>query len=137
MTSIGQYAFCGCSLLKNIRIPASVTSLGECALGYLNADIIIEGPAKFGLVAFRGSKETLYLNADIPETTKDYRNPFYLNELKKVVIGGNAKVVGKNACYNSTKLQDFANLYPIEKDKKCDKSSNLHLRYLPLSNDFR
>lgn len=106
VTSIGQYAFCGCSLLKNIRIPASVTSLGECALGYLNADIIIEGPAKFGLVAFRGSKETLYLNADIPETTKDYRNPFYLNELKKVVIDGNAKVVGKNAFYNSTKLQE-------------------------------
>ena len=55
--AIPSYAFCGCSSLKSITIPESVTSIGECAFvdcSGLTSIIIPENVTSIGWVAFDG-----------------------------------------------------------------------------------
>jgi hypothetical protein len=57
LTSIGEYAFCGCSSLTSIELPAGLTSLGDAAFDGCSSLTSIELPAgltSLGEGAFAG-----------------------------------------------------------------------------------
>ena len=73
VTSIGGYAFYGCSGLTSVTIPNSVTSIGERAFHYCSGltSVIskIETPFAFGLSAFNNIPNTCVLT--VPYGTRD------------------------------------------------------------------
>ncbi len=76
VTSIGNYAFSGCSGLTSVTIPASVTSIGECAFGgsgltcvTIPASVTSIGESAF---FFCGQLTSVLVNATTPPTLGDY-----------------------------------------------------------------
>ena len=97
VTNIGTNAFCGCTRLKSVTIPASVKNIGTYAFSDCTAlkSVIISDIAAWCKVFFHGGANPLQYGADL-----------YLNDEKisELVIPDSVKRIGKTAFYNCKSL---------------------------------
>ena len=77
VTSIGERAFAGCTSLESLEIPASVTSIGECAFAGCTSLESVEIPASvtsIGVSAFIGCSGLESISVESGNTVYDSRN---------------------------------------------------------------
>ena len=111
VTSIGNYAFSGCSRLAAITIPANVTNIGDYALSgcsSLASTTIPESVTSIGKYAFSNCTGELFVNCNIPSVSYYEDSPFYKSKFNKVVVGNEVTSIGDYAFYNCSSLTAIA-----------------------------
>ena len=102
LTSIGNYAFCFCSLLTSITIPAGVTSIGENAFLGCSGLISISIPSSVTSIGYQAFSDCTNLNLiDIPASVTGIGdNAFYgCSALTYITIDSNNTVFdSRNDC---------------------------------------
>lgn len=107
VTSIGEYAFEGCSGFTSLTIPESVTSIGKRAFYYcsgLNSIAIPSSVKSIGESAFQGCARLSSIT--IPASVKDIgESAFnYCQSLTSVTFPSTVQNIGEFAFYNCKKL---------------------------------
>lgn len=109
ITSIGEYAFAGCSNLAHIDIPETVISIGDFAFQYCDSLEKVELPMgikKLGMIfSFcRGIKEVT-----IPETDTEIADYAFKNcvNLQKINMPTSITNIGRDAFYGCVSLKEF------------------------------
>ena len=118
VTSIGRSAFCGCTELKELTIPASVTEIHDDALGMFNYNMtkieVSRDNKKFasidGVLFDKGMKTLIqYPNSKdsveytIPDTVTAVNREAFGNSLylKKITLSAKIKIIGESLFYGS------------------------------------
>ena len=111
VTSIGSYAFYGCSGLTEMTIPSSVTSIGIYAFSGCSGlkNLTIEdcgNELSMDSSVFSGANlETVYLGRNLSYGRSFYSSPFYRQTyLVKVTIGSSVTTIGSYAFYGCSNL---------------------------------
>ena len=106
LTKIKDWAFHDCLKLKKIRIPKSVTDIGELALGIRynrgnGAEEVV--PGGFTVEGYTGSAAERYV-----KNVHRFENIYYVffTDVKTVKIGANIMIVGAKAFYGCSKLSN-------------------------------
>lgn len=107
VTSIGNYAFRGCSSLESITIPSGVTSIGTCAFydcSSLTSIEIPESVTSIGTYAFRGC--SLLESITIPSGVTSIGNYtfFGCSSLTSIEIPSGVTSIGTSAFHNCSSL---------------------------------
>ena len=100
VTSIGNYAFHGCSSLTSIEIPTSVTSIGGEAFSGCSSLISInipEGVTSIGSDAFRGCSSLTSINIPEGVISIGYGAFWDCSGLKKITIPNSVTSIGDKA----------------------------------------
>ena len=110
VTSIGNNAFNGCSLLQSITIPSSVTSIGNNAFygcSLLQSITIPSSVTSIGSNAFQNC--SLLQSITIPENvTSIGESAFYgCSSLQSITIPSSVTSIGNNAFYGCSSLQSI------------------------------
>ncbi len=103
VTSIGNYAFEGCSSLTSIEIPSSVTSIGSSAFYNCPIEIAIMPTSAIFSIP-KGKLKKVVINSG---ESIGYQDFFRCDSLTSVTIGNSVKTIGEYAfahCYNLTSL---------------------------------
>ena len=110
VTSIGDYAFYGCTRLTSVTIPEGVTSIGNNTF-YNCTDLtsitIPEGVTSIGNSAFYGC--TGLTSVTIPEGVTSIGNSAFYNckKLTSIIIPESVRSIGNYVFYNCSKVQEF------------------------------
>lgn len=107
LTSVGSFAFEGCSQLRSVIMPNSVTSIGGYAFSRcrsLSSMTIPSGVTNIGAYAFKGC--TKLTSITIPDSVTSIENNVFENcsRLTSVTIGNGVTFIGGNAFNSCTSL---------------------------------
>ena len=110
VTSIGDYAFNGCSGLTSVTIGNSVTRIGEGAFGYCSSLTSITIPnsvTSIGRSAFRDCSRLTSIT--IPNSVKSIGERAFngCSGLTSVTIGNSVTSIGESAFQHCTSLKDL------------------------------
>lgn len=106
-TTIGKYAFCGCSGLTSVTIPNSVTSIGDGAFDsciYLSSITIPNSVTSIGISAFSTCRSLTSIN--IPNSLGVIQNQMFYNcnGLTSVTLGNSVAAINSRAFSGCTSL---------------------------------
>lgn len=153
VTSIGDFAFCGCEDLTSIKIPNSVINIGERAFSSCRSltSLTIPYPIRknqesgciaIGKNAFSNcdSLKDVYWNAATCIENYIDNGTTYLvfggsTKLKNIYFGDSVKVVPKKLCYNQTELNNvlISNSVTLIDDNAFDNCDSLTSIIIPNS----
>ncbi|MBR5477869.1 MAG: leucine-rich repeat protein [Bacteroidaceae bacterium] len=130
VTSIGSYAFYGCTGLTSVVIPSSITSIGGSAFESCTGLTSIEIPnsvTSIGSYAFRGC--TGLTSVEIPNSVTNIGNyAFYgCTGLTSIEIPNSVTSIGNNAFYGCTALKTVINDSDLDIEK--GSTSNGYVAY--------
>ncbi len=109
MTSIGTYAFYGCSSLTTINIPTGVTSIGERTFfncSSLENIVIPDGVTSIGDAAFRACSALKSIIIPDGVTSINTQTFYGCSSLESIVIPDGVTSIGDTAFYNCSSLSD-------------------------------
>lgn len=123
VSSVGKSAFKGCSALKNLYIPDTVTFIGESAfngcvsLTDISLPYLGNGSDKLFLGAVFGAEDYTKNQSCVPDTLRNVtigaltdipEGAFYeCNNIRSITVKGNVNSVGKDAFYRCRKLKEL------------------------------
>ena len=113
ITSIGNYAFSGCSGITSITIPSNVTSIGSSAFSGCSGLTSVTVPSSvtsIGSSAFSGCSElsTVTINSnDIVSkyyTSTSNISTIFGSQVKEYILGNEVTTIGSNAFYKCSNI---------------------------------
>ena len=110
MTSVGRYAFYGCSSLSSITIPDGVTSIGEYAFSgcsSLSSITIPDGVTSIGNYAFRDCSSLSSITIPDGVTSIGYSAFSYCSSLSSITIPDGVTSIGNSAFYGCSSLSSI------------------------------
>lgn len=110
VTSIGDYAFCGCSVITEAEIPDSVTSIGKYAFSRCEKLVSVKIPKCVTGISegtFRSCTSLYDMNLPDSVTAIGDEAFRYCTSLTKVVIPDSVTEIGRNAFRACTRLKSL------------------------------
>ena len=107
VTSIGNYAFCGCDSLTSVTIPDSVTAIGYSAFSgctSLTSVTIPDSVTTIGSSAFRDCNSLKSVTIPDSVTTIGYSAFYYCTRLESVTIPDSVNMIASYAFYHCDSL---------------------------------
>ena len=107
LTSVGSSAFSGCTGITSITLPNSLTSIGSSAFSGCTGITSITLPSSLSSIgnwAFNKVSGKITVNCNIPDVSSSYGRPFSDSKFNEVVIGNDVTNIGRYAFYDCSSI---------------------------------